>query len=183
MIYGRLNPGLLSPLWILSESRSCVMRSFLLLRVMSEEVRGGDPKEEEVRGVVKQEDNKRAKTEAISQLEASAPLTLLVLYLRVSCLFVLPLTALNLETMPLIRTVFGVYSVCCRLASPHPLLGVVFLLWSLVIISPTVSECVFISFRMALWGTLMTWCRSTRSITAPPSATCVKGWRSYGNAK
>lgn len=61
----------------------------------------------------------------------------------------------------------------------RPLRGVVFLLWSVA----WVFEWLFISFRMAPWGTLMTWLRSTRSITAPPSATCVKGWRSYGNAK
>lgn len=47
----------------------------------------------------------------------------------------------------------------------------------------SVFKCFVISSRMAQWGTLMTWLRSTLSITAPPFVTCVREWRRYGNAK
>lgn len=90
------------------------------------------------------------------------------LYLWVSCLFVSLLTVPNLQTMAGILTVLSVYGV--RLLS--------------AVVRPVVlSALFFISFRMARWGTLTTWLRSILSITALPSVTCVKGWRSSGNAK
>lgn len=130
-----------------------------------------------MKGVIGQEDSKLVKTEAVSQLDASDSLTLVVLYLSVSWLFVWLVTVINLETMAVIMTVVSVYSVYllfCGVSFSSPAL------WS------HLCECFkffIMSFRMAQWGTLMIWLRSILSITAPPSATCVKGWRSYGNAK
>lgn len=140
------------------------------------------PRAEEVEGVAGQEDDKLVKSEAISQLGVSDAFTLLVLYLSVSWLFVFLMTILKLGTMALILTVVSVYSVCLLFGILHNLRGVLlssFGLWSYL----CESECLFISFRMAQWGTLVTWLRSIPSITAHPSVTCVKGWRSYGNAK
>lgn len=75
-----------------------------------------------------------------------------------------------------------VYSVGLTFAVLHSLRGV--LLSSLCLQSPvSVFKCFVISSRMAQWGTLMTWLRSILSITAPPSVTCVREWRRYGNAK
>lgn len=127
---------------------------------------------EEVEGVTGQEDDKLVKSEAISQLDVSDAFTLLVLYLSVSWLFVFLMTVLKLETMALIPTVVGVYNVCLLFGFLLNLCGVLFSpsgLWSYL----SEFECLFISFRMAQWGTLMTWLRSILSITAPPSVTCV----------
>lgn len=170
MIYGRLNCGLLT-VRELGESRGCVTRGFLWPR--GSRLR----RAEEVEGVTGQEDSKLVKTEAISQLDVSDAFTLLVLYLGASCLFALPVTVLKLETMAVIMTVVSVYSVRLLFGISLILCGVS------AVISVSVFECLFISFRMARWGALMTWLRSILSITAPPSATCVKGWRRYGNAK
>lgn len=103
---------------------------------------------EEVEGVAGQEEDKLVKTEAISQLGVSDTFTLVVLYLSVSWLFVLLVTALKLETMGLIVTVVSVYSACllsgillnlCRVSSSSS--G----LWSYL------CECLNVSLSPSGW--------------------------------
>lgn len=154
-------------------SRSCVKRCFLWPR---EVVVVGGVTSEEVEEVTGQEGN-RPKTGAISQLDVSDILTLAELYLCVSWLFVFPVAGQWLE-----RLQWSVLSgPACRWPPTSAGCRLPVLLCTCV--CARVFMCLLISFRMDLWGTSMIWFRSILSTTEPRSATCVTGWRSYGNAK